>query len=171
MRNLNCTECNAPAAQSGRKLYTITGDNQGSFEVMVCGSCGNIYTFWDQDINLQEYYDARDYTVRDTSKSIFYRIQEFEITVCWIKSGNCLSEPREHCLISEPEKVFSCILPARLVLTLREWKHPFPGPVFGKEQYGLTINTNEFSTGQIFDHKFDIITSIHVFEHIPDTSR
>ena len=78
MRNLTCTECNEPAAKSGQKLYTITEGGQGSFEIMVCNKCGNIYTYWDSEIDLQEYYDARDYTVRDTTKTIFYRIQEFE---------------------------------------------------------------------------------------------
>ncbi len=68
MRNLTCTECNEPAAKSGQEIVYHNRRQQGSFEVMVCNNCGNIYTYWDQEINLQEYYDARDYTVRDTIK-------------------------------------------------------------------------------------------------------
>ncbi len=168
MRNLSCTECNEPAAKGGTKLYTIAGGGQGSFEVMVCNKCGNIYTYWDQDVNLQEYYDARDYTVRDTSKSIFYRIQEFEYNNV-LQRIRTLSKKKPVTLLDfgAGKGVFLHIAKAA-GFDVKGVETSLPRANFGREQYGLTIDTNEFSSGRIFSHKFDVITSIHVFEHIPE---
>ena len=170
MKNLTCTECNEPAAISGRKLYSIVSAvrGQGSFEVMACGNCGNIYTYWDQEVNLQEYYDARDYTVRDTSKSVFFRIQEFEYNNV-LRQIRKLSGRETHTLMDfgAGKGVFLQIAKTA-GFDVKGVETSLPRANFGREQYGLSINSNEFSTGQIFEHKFNVITSIHVFEHIPE---
>jgi 2-polyprenyl-3-methyl-5-hydroxy-6-metoxy-1,4-benzoquinol methylase len=169
MRNLSCTECNEPAAKSGTKLYSIAGGGQGSFEIMVCGRCGNIYTYWDNEINLQEYYDARDYTVRDTTKSVFYRIQEFEYRKVLNRIRKLSGKEPKTLLDFGAGKGVFLHISKESGFDVKGVETSLPRANFGREQYGLTINTNEFVHGRIFDHKFDVITSIHVFEHIPES--
>ena len=168
MKNISCTECNEPAALGAKKLYTIAGGGQGSFEVMICHKCGNIYTYWDQEVNLQEYYDARDYTVRDTSKSIFYRIQEFEYMKVLEHIRKLSKRTPESLMDFGAGKGVFLHIAKESEFDVKGVETSLPRANFGREQYGLTISTNEFSSGRIFDHTFDVITSIHVFEHIPD---
>ncbi len=168
MKNVSCTECNEPAARGAVKLYTIKSGGNENFEVMVCSKCGNIYTHWNQEVNLQEYYDARDYTVRDTTKSIFYRIQEFEYKKV-LQQITKLSKTTPGTLLD-----FGCGKGVFLHIAhasgfdVKGVETSIPRANFGKEQYGLRIDTNEYSSGQVFPHNFDVITSIHVFEHIPN---
>lgn len=169
MKNLVCTECNESAVNGSKKVYSISGAELGSFEVVKCSNCGHIYTTWDNDVNLNELYDARDYTVRDTSKSIFFKIQHFEYRkVLKLITKLAPKSPKTLLDFGSGKGVFLYIA-KEYGFDVKGVETSLPRAKFGREQYGLTISTNEYSSGMIFDHRFDVITAIHVFEHIPQS--
>ena len=170
MRNIACPECHQPAMDGGTRLYSVTSGGEGSFEAIICNLCGNIYTYWNADLNIQDYYDSRDYTVRNTSKSIFFRIQEFEYkkVLGWIKKLSI--KPPITLLDFRAGKGVFLHIAQESGFDVKGVETSIPRANFGREQYGLTIDTREYSSGRIFDQRFDVITSIHVFEHIPGAS-
>ena len=167
MTNTSCTECHEPVRLGNIILYTVNAGGSGGFEVIVCANCGNIFTYWDQELNLQEFYDSMDYTVRDTKKSIFFLVQEFEYRrVLSTMSRLAVTKPKTLLDFGAGKGVFLHI--AKLAgFEVKGVETSIPRANYAKEHYQLTIDTNEFSSGKIFGQEFDAITSIHVFEHIP----
>ena len=167
MINTACTECHEPVRQESIKLYTVNAGGMGGFVVIECANCGNIYTFWDQEVNLQEFYDSMDYTVRDTKKSVFFLIQEYEYRrVLSTVRKLAVTEPKTLLDFGAGKGVFLQI--AKLAgFDVKGVETSLPRSNYAKEHFQLTIDTKEFSSGKIFNQEFDVITSIHVFEHIP----
>lgn len=164
MINTTCSICSSLAAQSS-SIYNFQKDNV-NFHIKACENCNHIYTYYTQEIALQEYYDELDYKVRDTQKTIFYRIQEIEYKSI-IHILKRLSKKHSPSVIDfgAGKGVFLNFakeegLIAKGVETSK------PRADYAKQFFDLKINTDEYTSGRIFETKVDIITLYHVLEHI-----
>lgn len=170
MNNTLCPACHETPSQEGKVLFEVLKTSNESYQIKKCGNCGMIYTFFNHEVNINDLYDQNDYLVRDTRNSIFFKIQRWEYNVV-------INKIKEICSLSRPS-ILDFGSGKGLFLHFADLKRCYvkgvesskPRANYAKEYFGLDINTDFYSSGQIFDQKFDVITLFHVLEHLQNPS-
>lgn len=143
--------------------FTVQG---AVFQMVRCSNCRHHFTFFNQDVDMNKYYDEGDYTVTDSRKSIFHKIQHLEYRNV-LKTIGGLTPQKDLLDFGSGKGVFLSFAKEKgfRVAGVETSK---PRAAYAKDAFGVEVNTDSFSKGQIFKTRFPIITMFHVLEHIPD---
>jgi SAM-dependent methyltransferase len=165
MKITSCPVCKFNDIDVRRDQY-YAADKTYVFRIVECPSCGHFFTYFLEDADINQYYDGGDYTVRDTRKSIFHRIQEIEYNKVLNTIGK-LNPARSLLDFGSGKGVFLSFAKKRgyQVVGVETSK---PRANYTKDVFGIEVSTGFFSGGMIFGKRYPVITMFHVLEHIPD---
>ena len=158
-----------PVCGNGRDLtpvydsFTVQG---AVFQMVRCNHCRHHFTFFEHDVDLDKYYDEGDYTVKDNRKSIFHRIQHLEYRNV-LKTISGLTSQKELLDFGSGKGVFLSFAKEE-AFRVAGVETSKPRAAYAKTTFGVEVNTDFYSKGQIFNTRFPIVTMFHVLEHIPD---
>ncbi len=170
MFNTVCPVCQKSNQQQGSTLFEIVKSPGELYLINRCNHCGMVFTSYDHDVDPAQLYDQNDYTVKDTRSSIFFKIQKWEYDavisrikkICGLDTLTLLDFGSGKGLFLHFADRKGC-----LVKGIESSK---PRAEYAKTYFGLEINTDYYSTGTVFDQKFDVLTSFHVLEHLENPS-
>ncbi|MBD3747876.1 MAG: class I SAM-dependent methyltransferase [Sphingobacteriales bacterium] len=165
MINNNCPICQT-SPKSNSSLFKIKKESI-DYRIIKCENCGHIYTFFDKEIAIQVYYDEKDYQVKDTKKSIFYQIQEYEYRQVLQKIKHLKPNKGLTLLDFGSGKGLFLNFARQFGFEVKGVETSLPRAHYAQEVFGLDINTDIYEKGKIFNQRFDIITLFHVLEHLP----
>ncbi|MES3016251.1 MAG: class I SAM-dependent methyltransferase [Bacteroidota bacterium] len=166
MSNTLCPLCQKGGLPQRSNLFKVEKSSSELYFINKCSYCGMVYTSYNHNVDPAELYDQNDYTVKDTRNSIFFKIQKWEYDAV-------ISRIRKICRLDSPT-LLDFGSGKGLFLHLADQKgfrgkgieSSKPRAKYAAEYFGLEINTDYYSTGNVFGEKFDVLTSFHVFEHL-----
>ncbi|HVW15538.1 MAG TPA: class I SAM-dependent methyltransferase [Mucilaginibacter sp.] len=164
MRIESCTVCGNHESTTVSTKYEKLEVDRLKYELRKCSNCSHIFTFFYADVELNKYYDEGDYTVRDTRKSIYYKIQALDNNKI-LNTLDRLSPGKE--LLD-----FGCGKGTFLSFAIRKGfvvagvETSKPRADYAANTFNIAVNRDFYSKGQIFNRKFSIITIFHVLEHL-----
>jgi 2-polyprenyl-3-methyl-5-hydroxy-6-metoxy-1,4-benzoquinol methylase len=136
-------------------------------DIVQCDHCGHLYTLLKKDIDVDNLYVDEIYKVVENRNSVFDRIlgREYKGTLKQLEAitkqtGSLLDfgsgKGKFGSLAKEGGWQVKCVetSPDRAA--------------YAKNIYGLEVNTDFYSAGNIFGAWFDALTLFHVLEHLPD---
>lgn len=164
MVNLNCPVCKT-SINSSSTLFTLKKETN-DYKIVCCGNCNHIYTSFEKEIDINVYYDKRDYQIKDTRRTIFYKIQaiEYNKVLKQIKMF-ILGKPASLLDFGSGKGLFLNFA-SKLGFVGKGVETSLPRANYAKQVFDLQIATDNYEKGQIFEHKFDVITLFHVLEHL-----
>lgn len=165
MINITCSICANNEVDRHSILFEIKEDNR-VYAIRKCSNCQGIYTYFNQPVNIEIYYDEKDYTVRDTQKTLFYKIQEYEYSIVLNKIKKLLVLPRLSLLDFGCGKGLFLQFAKKFGFEGKGIESSKPRANYAKTHFGLEVNTDYYSEGRAFEKKFTLITLFHVLEHI-----
>ncbi len=165
MKNTRCPICHKDSSED-TIIHRIQVSPAERYQIRRCSNCDHQYTWFEQEVDINEYYDGKDYTVRDTRNSIFYKIQKFEYgqVIRTIKSLAKKNAPSV--LDFGSGKGLFMHFAKELGCKVKGIESSKPRAEYARAKFGLDINTDYYTQGQVFDQRFDVLTSFHVLEHI-----
>lgn len=166
MKNIVCPVCGTEEIGQDTRLFEISKTDTEAYQVRKCSQCDAIYTFFNHEVNLDEYYDQKDYTVRDTRNSIFFRIQKWEYRRVVKQIMKISAIPFPTILDFGSGKGLFMHFAQQLGCSVKGIENSRPRAQYAMEQFNLKVNTDYYSSGSVFNTKFDILTLFHVLEHI-----
>src|SRR6188768_447170 len=161
--NISCPLCNAKDNTTVYKQlpqYT-------SASIVKCNNCGHFYTLLHEEIETDKLYNDEVYKVVENRGSAFDKILDKEYGSV-IKKIISL-KPQKGCLLdfgSGKGKFGSLAKEKGWQVKCIETSPERAG--YARKVYGLDVNTEIYSTGNIFNIHFDALTLFHVLEHLPD---
>jgi 2-polyprenyl-3-methyl-5-hydroxy-6-metoxy-1,4-benzoquinol methylase len=166
MINITCSVCaNAELAKHSIR-FEINEGNGRVYHIRECSNCHSFYTYFDQPVNIETYYNEKDYTVRDTQKTIFYKIQEYEYDNVLKKIKKRLTIPPLSLLDFGCGKGLFLQFAKKFGFKGRGIESSEPRAKYAEDQFNLEVSTDYYSKGKVFDHNFSVITLFHVLEHL-----
>lgn len=137
-----------------------------SADIVKCENCGHFYTFLNKAIETNQLYNDDVYKVVENRNSVFdiilnreYGKVIMEITSLKPKKGYLLDfgsgKGKFGSLAKENGWQVGCV------------ETSLERARYAKETYGLNVNTEFYSTGNLFNIHFDVLTVFHVLEHLP----
>lgn len=166
MINITCSICANAEVNKHTILFEIKEDNNRIYEIRKCSNCQSNYTYFNEPVNIEIYYDEKDYTVKDTQKTFFYKIQEFEYNVVLNKIKKLLILPHLSLLDFGCGKGLFLQFAKNFGFEGKGIESSKPRANYAKNNFGLEVNTDYYSKGTVFEKKFTLITLFHVLEHI-----
>lgn len=166
MNNTTCTICANAEIERHSILFEIKQNDQEVYTLKKCSDCQTVYTYFTHQLDITTYYDEKDYVVRDTKKSIFYKIQEFEYSIVLKKIKKLLPIQNYLLLDFGSGKGLFLHFAKRLGFKGKGIESSKPRADYARSQFGLEISTTYYTKGQVFEEKFGTITLFHVLEHI-----
>lgn len=166
MKIETCPVCKETSAQT---LYGGISVDQNEYDLVECNNCSHYYTKFHNEIDIESYYNDKDYSVRDTRRSIFFRIQklEYQRVVKKIRkftSGHRLLD------FGSGKGIFLSL--ARSEFTnVAGIETSGPRAEYAKSVFGLNVSTDFYTEGRVDNEEFDVITMFHVLEHIPEAKK
>lgn len=167
MNNTACPVCKNSESET---LFDIPNSAGIIYTINKCSSCSAVYTYFEPDIDVSLYYDGKDYTVKDTRTSIFFKIQKLEY-------GAVINTVHEITGNNSPSLLdFGSGKGLFLhFAALRGWKvkgieSSQPRADYARKYFDLDINTDYYKSGRVFSNTFDVISLFHVLEHLQDPS-
>lgn len=164
-----CTICHNEETILHKIVFPVDKENK-IISIRQCHQCKNHYTYFDTDIDLNEYYDEKDYALQDTKKTIFFQIQksEYSRVLKKIKKLNSLHSPS--LLDFGSGKGLLLHFAHQLNFSVKGIETSLPRANYARENFNVEVNTVPFSEGNIFNSHFDTITCFHVLEHLSQPS-
>lgn len=166
MINITCSVCGNAEITKHSVLFEINESNGRVYQIRECSNCHSFYTYFDQPINIEAYYNEKDYTVRDTQKTIFYKIQEYEYDKVLTKIKKLLTISRLSLLDFGCGKGLFLHFAKKLGFEGKGVESSIPRANYAKSHFNLEVSTVHYSKGKIFEQKFSVITLFHVLEHL-----
>ncbi len=133
--------------------------------LMQCNNCGHLYSFIREEINVSDLYSDEIYKVVENRHSIFDRIIKREyagvlkqLDNMKIAKGNLLD--------------FGCgkgqfgNLAEKNGWRVKAVETSPERAAYARNVYGLDVNSEFYSSGSIFNIRFDVLTLFHVLEHL-----
>lgn len=164
MINVSCPVCKYSDYQS-QNLFSLKKDNI-TYDIKKCNRCKHVFTFFENEVDIRQYYDEKDYIVRDTKKTIFYSIQklEYQKVIQQIKS---ITGHKNTSLIDfgSGKGLFLSFAKSN-GFEVKGVETSIPRANYAMQTFDLEIDTNFFTKGKIFQKSFDVITLFHVLEHL-----
>ncbi|WP_316832408.1 class I SAM-dependent methyltransferase [Pedobacter aquatilis] len=143
----------------------INNSTDGEYQIKQCHNCGHAFTWFDHEIDIQSYYDDKDYAVQDTKKTIFYKIQELEYNQVLNKIKKYKPIPSTILDFGSGKGLFLQFAKQQ-GFSVKGVESSVPRANYARTQFGLDINTDYYKSGSVFNTKFDTLTMFHVLEHI-----
>lgn len=164
MKQTECPICHAP----GNTLHQIVfvSGNEKQYQIRQCHHCKNVYTFFDDEIDMQSLYEDENYKLRDTHRSIFYRIQAFEYKQVIHHIQKHITAKTPSLLDFGSGKGLFLYFAKQSGFAVKGVETAIPRADYAKSTFQLTIHTDHYTQGKIFDESFDVITCFHVLEHL-----
>jgi 2-polyprenyl-3-methyl-5-hydroxy-6-metoxy-1,4-benzoquinol methylase len=152
------------------KEYTVvykTLRQYPSAAILKCSRCFHVYTFLDHEPNRDKLYKDEVYKVAENRNSLFDRILTWEYSRV-LKKIQSIKRPKGTLLDFGCGKgKFGSIAKSK-GWQVKAVETAIERADYAKKNYGLEVNTNYYTTGQIFDNVFDVLTLFHVLEHLPN---
>ena len=165
MVNLSCPVCKT-LANTKSTLFKLQKDSH-HLNVVNCISCSHVYTYFNDEIEIQNYYDDKDYAVNDTRKTIIYKIQEREYNKVLLKIKKLSVKKQNISLLDFGSgKGLFLNFANKLGFTTKGVETSLPRAAYAKNFFNLDISTLNYEEGLIFDGKFEVLTILHVLEHL-----
>ncbi|RZL33808.1 MAG: class I SAM-dependent methyltransferase [Pedobacter sp.] len=165
MINITCPVCINKETKSDSIVFKVVTDSNETYQIRKCQNCNHVYTYFTHDIDISAYYDEKDYTVKDTKESIFFKIQklEYNLVLNKIKKLN----PSSNTLFDFGSgKGLFLKFAKEKGYTVKGVESSVPRARYAKDHFGLEINSDYYKQGMVFGEKFDVLTMFHVLEHI-----
>ena len=164
MKVESCPVCRTQRATSFQKIYDPFEIDGLTYQIVKCNSCNHDFTYFNSPVELGMYYDAGDYTVRDTRDSIYYKIQGFDNEKI-LASLKRLTPGRTLLDFGCGKGTFLSFA-KHLGFNVSGVETSIPRASYAQETFNVPVNTDFYSEGQIFSERFAIITMFHVLEHL-----
>lgn len=157
MRQQQCPNC-ATTTDFGRHLALVK-----------CTNCGIQWTYLKEDIQADALYEDEVYAVVDNRKSVFERIIFSEATKVIHTSQSLLRSSNQLSVLD-----FGCGK-GQFLMQAKSFGWQTLGletaaarADFAKKKYGLEVLNTYYEGGKLSSHAFDVITLLHVLEHLPE---
>lgn len=164
MVNLNCPVCKTSVNNSSN-LFSIKKD-ANDYQIARCAMCSHVYTAFEKEVNFQLYYDDNDYKVKDTRKTIFFNIQEWEYIRVLKQIEKLVSSKPISLLDFGAGKGLFLNFASNFGFFVSGVETSLPRANYAKQVFGLNLATDNYEKGLIFNDKFDVVTLLHVLEHL-----
>lgn len=156
MRQEQCPNC-ATTAKNGTHLAIIN-----------CHNCGIDWTYLVEDIQAEALYEDEVYAIVDNRKSVFERIIFSEASKVIHTVESLLKSSKQLSVLD-----FGCGKGQFLVQAKSSGWHTLgietaaARATFAQKKYGLEVLNTYYSNGKVASQPFDVITLLHVLEHLP----
>ncbi len=166
MKQTACPICYEPSNRGHTKLFVLGNEHQ--YQIRECSHCKSVYTFFDIETDMQAYYEDENYKLRNTHKSIFYRIQAYEYKQVIRHIQKSITPKHPFLLDFGSGKGLFLYFAKQSGFDVKGVETSTPRADYAKATFQLTIHTDYYTEGKIFDESFDVITCFHVLEHLSD---
>lgn len=164
MVNNNCPVCKSRVSDNS-VLFILEKDHI-DFEIVRCRDCRHVYTSFKSAVELQSYYDEKDYEVKDTRKTIFHKIQEHEYLQVIRRIKDTIVHFAPSLLdFGSGKGLFMSFAHSR-GFRVKGVETSLPRARYARQIFDLEISTENYVNGTIFNTRFDVITVFHVLEHL-----
>ncbi|MBX2931653.1 MAG: class I SAM-dependent methyltransferase [Chitinophagaceae bacterium] len=162
----SCTLC---SNNSFTTIGVVNGNDFKQYNLAKCSKCNHYFTDISSLTDTNILYDEGDYKIRDTQKSLFFKIQDAEYKKV-LKEIQTLGFSNTSKLLD-----FGCGKGVFLhIAANNNFKNSIgietslPRANYAKEVYGLKVISEFYNGGNIDEDSFDVITMFHVLEHLPN---
>ncbi|RZK67049.1 MAG: class I SAM-dependent methyltransferase [Pedobacter sp.] len=166
MINITCPICLNEKTQLNTILFKVKTISGEEYEIRECDKCLHHYTYFDHEIDISSYYDEKDYTVRDTRESIFFKIQKAEYNLVLHKIKQHVHSHPASLLDFGSGKGLFLHFAKQKGFNVKGIESSMPRATYAKTNFDLDINTEYYTVGSVFGKQFDVLTMFHVLEHI-----
>ena len=137
-----------------------------SADIVKCNKCKHYYSFFDKAIEADKLYNDEVYKIVENRNSLFDKILTKEYGKVIRKIASLKFKKGYLIDFGSGKGKFGSIAKengwhVKCVETSLERAS------YAKEFYGLDVSTKIYSTGNIFNEHFDVLTMFHVLEHLP----
>jgi 2-polyprenyl-3-methyl-5-hydroxy-6-metoxy-1,4-benzoquinol methylase len=170
MINTQCTICGNQRSDQDRLVYSFDDAEHKMISIIECAHCCNIYSFFETEIDVDKYYDDKDYSIQNTEKTVFYRIQKKEYSAVLKKAKNFLKSSHPALLDFGSGKGLLLSFAKELGFEVKGVETSGPRATYSKERFKVEVSSSVYTDGKIFPTDFDVLTCMHVLEHLPQPS-
>lgn len=167
MNNTACPLCQRSESET---LFEIPDSAGVKYLINKCRNCDAVYTYFEDNIDVNEFYDGKDYTVKDTRDSIFFKIQKAEYGSVINTILNNIDSKTPSILDFGSGKGLFLHFAALKGCHVKGIESSQPRAEYARKYFGIDINTDYYTSGSVFNTSFDVITMFHVLEHLPNPS-
>lgn len=160
--SLSCPLCNEPGYTI---VYKKMPECEGA-EIVRCENCFHIYTWLDYEPDYEKLYGEDVYKVTDDRKSIFDKILTWEYKRI-TRQINLLKNNKGNLLDFGCGKGKFANISKRAGWYVKGVETSRTRAAYAKEVYNIEVSTDNYFSGKIFENDFDVITLLHVLEHLP----
>jgi 2-polyprenyl-3-methyl-5-hydroxy-6-metoxy-1,4-benzoquinol methylase len=157
-----------PHCKSNEKESIIINEKN---EIAKCKKCGHFYTFIEEEISSNELYSSEAYKLDDQRQSVFFKIQQWEYKNMLKKVLTLIKNQNNNLSILDfgSGKGHLLFFAGQLGFETFGIETAKERASFAIEKYKLTIS-NDYYTGEgmIMGRNYDVITLIHVLEHLSE---
>ncbi|WP_231458856.1 MULTISPECIES: class I SAM-dependent methyltransferase [unclassified Pedobacter] len=164
MINITCPLCLNDKTQLSPVRFEIQAADE-RYLIKTCQKCGHNFTWFKHEVDIESYYDDKDYAVQDTRKSIFYKIQQFEYNAVLKKILSFKKIPATLLDFGSGKGLFLQFAKEQ-GFDVKGIESSEPRADYARKYFGLHINTDYYKSGSVFNKKFDVLAMFHVLEHI-----
>ena len=136
-------------------------------DIVRCGHCGHLYTLLRKEIDVDSLYADEVYKVVENRRSVFDRVLDREYRA-FLRSLERLNGQTGSLLDFGSGKGKLGSLAKADGWQVKGVETASDRAAYAREVYGLEVNSDFYSGGNIFNMRFDALTLFHVLEHLPD---
>lgn len=151
-----------------KSLFRLRDEHTHTYEIVQCGQCNTIFTWFDKEIDINAYYDDLDYTLQDTRKTLFHTIQKLEYDRVLRQLKKRTGQDQRTLLDFGCGKGVFLSFAKEKDFLVKGVETSLPRAGFAEKYFGIEVNKTYYASGQVFPEKFDILTLFHVIEHLSD---
>jgi len=165
MINITCPVCSDNKSDLHKFIFNVEADSNQIYQIRQCQNCYHTYTYFEHEVDIESYYDEKDYTVKDTKESVFFKIQKVEYDFVIEKLRQRSSLPATLLDFGSGKGLFLKFAKEK-GFQVKGIESSVPRANYAREHFNLDINTDYYIEGTTFDKKFNVLTMFHVLEHI-----
>lgn len=165
MINITCPVCLETKTNTHPVVFNVKADSDETYQIRRCENCNHIYTYFNHEVDIESYYDEKDYAVQDTKESIFFKIQKVEYGEV-INKINKLQPKSTSLLDFGSGKGLFLQFAKEKGYDVKGIESSLPRASYAKTHFDLDIKTEYYISGAAFNKQFDVLTLFHVLEHI-----
>ncbi len=135
--------------------------------IIKCSNCFYVYTLLNDEPDNDKLYKDDVYKVVENRNSLFDRILNWEYSRV-LKKIQSIKRSKGTLLDFGCGKGKFGSIAKNKCWHVKAVETATERAEYAKTVYGLDVSTNFYTTGQIFDNDFDVLTLFHVLEHLPN---